>query len=89
MKLKDLKAANQVELAEYDVVNYLADKPAFKWWVPHVIRKRNQIINKMCKSSILAKLVINNGARERDTLYRILAELAREQQARQRKKTST
>eukprot|EP00957_Ditylum_brightwellii_P041421 3136842-Ditylum_brightwellii.AAC.1 len=25
----------------------LHDKPAFKWWVPHVIRKRNQIINKV------------------------------------------
>ena len=47
VKLKDLKAANPVELAEYAVVNYLADKPTFQWWVLHVIRKRNQIINKV------------------------------------------
>eukprot|EP00957_Ditylum_brightwellii_P111675 8518081-Ditylum_brightwellii.AAC.1 len=47
VKLKDLKAANSVELAEYAVANCLADKPAFKWWVPHVIRKKNLIINKV------------------------------------------
>eukprot|EP00957_Ditylum_brightwellii_P138876 10585433-Ditylum_brightwellii.AAC.1 len=47
VKLKDLKAANPVEFAEYVVVNCLADKPAFKWWVPHAIRKREQIINKV------------------------------------------
>eukprot|EP00957_Ditylum_brightwellii_P011846 892667-Ditylum_brightwellii.AAC.1 len=47
MKLKDLKAAYSVKLAECAVVNCLADKPAFKWWVPHVIRKRNRIINKV------------------------------------------
>eukprot|EP00957_Ditylum_brightwellii_P024340 1836049-Ditylum_brightwellii.AAC.1 len=46
VKLKDLKAANLVELAENAVVNCLGDKPAFKWWVPHVIRKINRIINK-------------------------------------------
>eukprot|EP00957_Ditylum_brightwellii_P037256 2820466-Ditylum_brightwellii.AAC.1 len=45
-KLKDLKAANPVELAEYAAVNCLDDKPAFKWWISHVIRKRNWIINK-------------------------------------------
>eukprot|EP00957_Ditylum_brightwellii_P007641 577508-Ditylum_brightwellii.AAC.1 len=47
VKLKDFKAANPVELAEYNDVNHLADKPAFKWWVPHAIRKRNWIINKV------------------------------------------
>eukprot|EP00957_Ditylum_brightwellii_P171447 13051798-Ditylum_brightwellii.AAC.1 len=47
MKLKDLKAANLAELAEYGVINPLADESAFKWWVPHVIRKRNRIINKV------------------------------------------
>eukprot|EP00957_Ditylum_brightwellii_P132938 10136760-Ditylum_brightwellii.AAC.1 len=31
VKLKDLKAAKLVELAEYAAVNCLADKPAFKW----------------------------------------------------------
>eukprot|EP00957_Ditylum_brightwellii_P124708 9505435-Ditylum_brightwellii.AAC.1 len=47
VKLKDLKAVNLVELAKYAVVNCLADKSTFKWWVPHVIRKRNWTINKL------------------------------------------
>eukprot|EP00957_Ditylum_brightwellii_P008681 658902-Ditylum_brightwellii.AAC.1 len=47
VKLKDLKAANSVELTEYTVVNCLADKPAFKWWVLHAISKRNLVINKV------------------------------------------
>eukprot|EP00957_Ditylum_brightwellii_P120858 9217663-Ditylum_brightwellii.AAC.1 len=47
VKLKDLKSTNPVELAEYNVINHLVDEPAFKWLVPHVIRKRNRIINKV------------------------------------------
>ena len=31
-KLKDLKASNPVEVAEYAVANRLVDEPAFKWW---------------------------------------------------------
>jgi hypothetical protein len=45
--LKDLKASNPVEVAEYDVANRLIEEPAFKWWVPHVIRCRNRIISKV------------------------------------------
>jgi hypothetical protein len=33
VKLKDLKASNPIELAEYAVVNRIAEEPAFKWWV--------------------------------------------------------
>jgi hypothetical protein len=39
--LKDLKASNPVEVAEYAVANRLVEEPAFKWWVPHVLRRRN------------------------------------------------
>eukprot|EP00957_Ditylum_brightwellii_P164893 12554254-Ditylum_brightwellii.AAC.1 len=46
VKLKDLNEANLVELADNAVGNCLADKQSFKWWVPHVIMKRNWIINK-------------------------------------------
>jgi hypothetical protein len=47
-KLSDLKASNPVEVAEYAVANRLLEEPAFKkWWVPHVIRRRNQIISKV------------------------------------------
>jgi hypothetical protein len=33
VELKDLKASNPVELAEYAVANWIAEEPAFKWWV--------------------------------------------------------
>ena len=46
-KLADLKASNPVEVAEYAVVNHLAEEPAFKWWVSHVIKWRNRIISKV------------------------------------------
>ena len=46
-KLKDLKESNPIELAEYAVANRIVDEPAFKWWVPHVLRKRNRIISKV------------------------------------------
>ena len=44
--LKDLKASNSVELAEYAAVNQLDVDPAFKWWVRDVLRRRNTIIAK-------------------------------------------
>jgi hypothetical protein len=46
-KRADLKASNPVEVAEYTVANHLVEEPAFKWWVPHVIRRRNRIISKV------------------------------------------
>jgi hypothetical protein len=46
-KLKDLKASNPIEVAEYAVANRIAEEPAFKWWVSHVIKKRNRIISKV------------------------------------------
>jgi hypothetical protein len=45
--LHDLKESNPVELVEYAVANWLVNEPAFAWWVPHVIRKRNRIISKV------------------------------------------
>jgi hypothetical protein len=46
-KLKDLKKCNPVEVAEYAIANRIVDEPAFTWWVPHVIRRRNHIISKV------------------------------------------
>jgi hypothetical protein len=46
-KLKDLKKCNPVEVAEYAIANRIVDEPAFKWWVPHVIQRRNHIISKV------------------------------------------
>jgi hypothetical protein len=46
-KLSDLKASNLVEVTEYAVANHLVKGPAFKWWVLHVIKRRNRIISKV------------------------------------------
>ena len=46
-RLADLKQSNPIEVAEYAVVNRLVEEPAFKWWVPHVIKRRNRIISKV------------------------------------------
>jgi hypothetical protein len=45
--LKDLKASNPVEVAEYAVANKIVEEPAFKWWVANVLRRRNRIISKL------------------------------------------
>jgi hypothetical protein len=47
VKLKDLKAPNPIELAEYAVANRIVEEPAFKWWVSHMLRKQNRIISKV------------------------------------------
>ena len=46
-KLKDLKEAYPVQVAEYAMANRLVDEPTFKWWVPHTVKKRNRIIGKV------------------------------------------
>ena len=45
--LKDLKASNPVELAEYTAGKRLDVEPAFKWWVRDMLRGRNIIIAKV------------------------------------------
>ena len=47
--LKDLKESNPVDLAEYAVANRIDHEPAFAWWVPLTLRKRNRIISKLQK----------------------------------------
>ena len=42
-----LKDSYPVQLANYVILNILEDKPAFAWWVPYVMRKRNAIIQKV------------------------------------------
>ena len=46
-KLANIKASNPIEVAEYAVTNQLVEEPAFKWWVPHVIKRCNRIILKV------------------------------------------
>ena len=44
---KDAKEAYPVQLAEYAVENQVSLEPAFAWWVPHVLKKRNRILAKL------------------------------------------
>ena len=45
--LKDIKDSYPVQIAEYAVTNNIAHEPAFNWWVPTVMRKRNRIVAKV------------------------------------------
>jgi hypothetical protein len=45
--LKDMKEAYPVQVAEYAVSARIADEPAFAWWVPFTLKKRNRIIAKV------------------------------------------
>jgi hypothetical protein len=47
--LKDLKAFNPIELAEFAVANHIAEEPAFKWWVSDTLQKQNCVISKVKK----------------------------------------
>ena len=46
MAMRDVKEANLIELAEYAVANNINEEPAFRWWVPYTLKKRNRIISK-------------------------------------------
>ncbi len=43
--LADLRESHPIETAEYALTKGLDHKPAFNWWVPHVLRKHDQIIS--------------------------------------------
>ncbi|KAI2509582.1 Reverse transcriptase (RNA-dependent DNA polymerase) [Fragilaria crotonensis] len=43
-RLADLKESNPVELADYAVTQGIDTEPAFAWWVPYTLKRRNRII---------------------------------------------
>eukprot|EP00957_Ditylum_brightwellii_P015527 1170446-Ditylum_brightwellii.AAC.1 len=45
--LKDMKESHPVETAEYVKAQGIADEPAFCWWVPYTLRKRDVILAKV------------------------------------------
>jgi Reverse transcriptase (RNA-dependent DNA polymerase) len=45
--LKDVKESFPMQVAEFSVQVRIQDEPAFAWWVPHVLKKRSQIIAKV------------------------------------------
>jgi len=42
--LKDVKESHLLQVAQHAVNNGLAEEPAFAWWVPHTVKKRDRII---------------------------------------------
>jgi hypothetical protein len=47
--LSILKEHNPVEIAEYAVAHGIDDEPAFAWWVPFTLKKRDSIISAVNK----------------------------------------
>jgi len=47
--LREMKDAYLVQTAEYAVTHKLDQEPAFKWWTPYVLRKKQRIIEKLGK----------------------------------------
>ena len=45
--LKDLKESHPCETAEFAKARGIADEPAFAWWVPYTLRKRDIILSKV------------------------------------------
>ena len=39
-----LEESNRVEVEEFVVSKYISDEPAFSWWVPFTLKKRDRII---------------------------------------------
>jgi hypothetical protein len=54
--LKDMKESHPVETAEFAKARGIADEPAFAWWVPYTLRKRDVILSKL-KARIQKTLV--------------------------------
>jgi len=47
VSLKDFKDSFPVQLAEYATRVGIQNEPAFRWWIPFTIKKRQSIINKL------------------------------------------
>jgi hypothetical protein len=49
VSLADLKESNPLEVAEYAVSHGIDHEPAFSWWVPNILKKRERIISAVNK----------------------------------------
>ena len=45
--LKDLKESHPIETAEFAKARGIANEPAFAWWIPYTLRKRDVILSKL------------------------------------------
>ena len=50
IKLADMKESHPVEVAEYARARGIDMEPAFEWWVPHTLKKRQGILAALKKS---------------------------------------
>ena len=53
-RLSDMKEAYPVLVAEYTTAQEIIEEPAFAWWCPYVLRKRDRIIAGV-KAQVLKK----------------------------------
>ena len=44
LPLCDHKESNLIDVAEYALANKITKEPAFAWWTPHALKKRDSII---------------------------------------------
>jgi hypothetical protein len=51
VNLADLKEYHPIEVAEYAKIIGIDHEPAFNWWVPHILKKRDRIISLVKKRS--------------------------------------
>ena len=82
IKLVDMKEVHPVEMAEYARARGISNEPAFAWWVPYTLRKRevildavkNQIRRTMHKYGVEIPRDVEHAyeidARNRNTLWR-------------------
>ena len=49
IKLADMKDSHPVEVAEYARARGIDKEPAFEWWVPHTLKKRQVILSALKK----------------------------------------
>lgn len=49
---KEVKATNQVEVAEYAVANHIDTEPTFDWWVQQTLQRRRRLIKLSQKTAI-------------------------------------
>jgi hypothetical protein len=50
--LADLKESHPIETAEYAKILGINHEPAFNWWIPHVLKKKDHIISLVRKRNL-------------------------------------
>ena len=47
MTTKRIIVRYEIQVADYAVTNNLSNEPAFRWWVPFILKKRERILKKV------------------------------------------